>query len=614
MAVVREYVESSPDTGFYLRDRFNGDFITYQVSGTANSLLRKLGYAHGETLDSEVFQLLHRLELVYTHNSGIEPPGSLLEIESISQEGARKLKEGDREMLLTYLLESDQLRENEKKEIQEYAQERGIELGADENSSTGSNTAASDEPSATSQDENQAQNYDNTQTEIEIEIDKSGATTRFDSLTVRCEYCDEAVEAAEYIGHVGRHSGSHGEPGTLPSGFIPGDASIEEWGEVDILYQDDLSKTLRYYPICRWCGKRFYRLASFMIHLQSNRDSFDASLHQRAVEQFGRPLLLPVDEHEVAVSRSRLSGEVTDVALEELDSQLKVDSTEASPGKHIKKNNEANTRTGGAYEADAVVASTGESDGRRGEGDQELPTFPERVEDYERSWLLTDTARFFDLLSKYADATEAEERRLARHHEGILEHAQDVYNRARDLEGSLEQYKSEWGAPEQGVKIPRSLLEDLGIGDYRGDIFFLEGYPIPLQHVFERVMHAELEQSSLSGDPESIVVDIFNDSASEPQSVETDSLDSEDDQDNPESNTSAVQSPSDTPVEAGESDGLIPTSVIKDVLMMYRMHEDERREASWFHASEILQNRVNEETGLTLELDDVESDDESDPA
>lgn len=132
MAVLHEYVPSSDKEGYYIYDAYDGANVTYQVSSLARGILDRLSSCKvDEQLPGEVFHTLHRLGLIYTHQSGVEQPEELDEVLSSGQ--PKSLSTSERRMFFNELLSSNNLEPEERREIQEYVDKTEVEseIGSD---------------------------------------------------------------------------------------------------------------------------------------------------------------------------------------------------------------------------------------------------------------------------------------------------------------------------------------------------------------------------------------------------------------------------------------------------------------------------------------------------
>lgn len=126
MAVLHEYVSSSDKEGYYIYDAYDGANVTYQVSSLAHGIFDKLDSCKvDEQLPGEVFHTLHRLGLIYTHQSGVEQPEQLAEIPSSGP--SKSLSTSERRTFFNELLLSNSLEIEQQQEIQEYVDSVGLE-------------------------------------------------------------------------------------------------------------------------------------------------------------------------------------------------------------------------------------------------------------------------------------------------------------------------------------------------------------------------------------------------------------------------------------------------------------------------------------------------------
>jgi hypothetical protein len=578
MAVVHEYVPSSDKSGFYLRDGFGGNIVTYQVSAPAEELLYHLDYDDSETLQQEIFDILHRLGLIYTHNSGVEPPDSLMDIE-LDEDQVRALDTDDRETIITHLLNQSQLDQNQRSELRAYAETRNIHISEPE---VDGEDSGSDSKSSESAD-GSAESYS-----VEGE-DSTGGRGAFTQIPrVKCEYCEQPVKAVDYISHVRSLSGPHDEPGTIPDNFIPGAAALASVGDVDILYQEDLSEDYSYYPVCRWCGTRFLRLPSYRVHLNSGRESLDEALHSRDPDRYRRPILLPFEDSRVFAVASRIEAVVTPEAADKLDSVIDLQPHTPCPGGH------------GPHADDAEPDEPSES-GADEDGESDSLEFDSRIDVYEQSWVLTDLARFLDLLTRSSDENTQTHAELSRHHAAILDQHGQLSEALDSQEGTLRNYRQAWEKPEIGIRVPEDLLAEYGLDDYRGELHVPPGYPIPIRNVYETLTREWVsdEYAAVSGQDElSVFGESDGETTDEEEDIPTEGIinrDTATDYDQHALNSDSYGEPQ------------IPLSTLIEVLQEFETYEADRREPSWFHASTILRDAVESELDNSIEeLSDIE--------
>lgn len=594
MTVVHEYVPSSDKSGFYLRDGFDGTIVTYQVSGLAENLLYQLDYDDGETLKQELFDILHRLRLIYTHNSGVEPLDSLLDID-LDESDVQALDTGDREAIITHLLGQSQLDEDQQAELRAYAEQRGITLSA----------ATEEDADSSSTDDSESGNA--SETTSRDDAAQNGATEGSNELTelprVKCEYCGETVEAVDYVSHVCSLSGSHGETGEPPDGFSPGAAELVSSGDVDILYQEDFSSDCTYYPICRWCGARFFRLPSYQIHIgNNNRGEFNEALHSRNPDRYQRPVLLPFEDNHVVTTTDSVQGVVTSEAVSNLEFATGIQQRSPKPGKH-----------GISISDDTELEeqSKEDSDGRDTGG--KSGNFDSRIEVYEQNWVLTDLARLLNLLMRSVEDETETHTALSRHHTGILNHNEELISANISPDGTLRSYRQTWDEPEIGVKVPEEVLAEYDFDDYRGNLYVPPGYPIPIDDVYTDLLQQWFDENTNTGNPSAetgserlfgskraVTSRASGEEASDSEKKD-DGSSSLDDSSDLENGVGSVGQPvqSDEDSRATDSDideeVQVPVSVLQDVIHEFEAYEDNRREASWFHASMILRDAIESE-------------------
>ncbi|WP_336351829.1 hypothetical protein [Halorubellus litoreus] len=553
MAVVHEYVPNSSKSGFYIRDGFDGKVVTYQVSVPAENLLRALDFEDGDSLPNELFGVLNKLQLIYTHHSGVEPIESLKELSDLDSE-IGVLEAEDREEMLEYLLNHVKLEDNEEAEIREYAADHDISLK--ELSTAKSSDQRPDTDDATPGHEDTS---DPNRSATKPPSRYSGKN--LGSPEIECEYCAAELNAVDYLNHVKLLGGTHSEPGEFPDDFTPGTATVLKDAGADIIYPEDSDDGYRYYPVCRWCGQRFFRFPAFEIHLDSNREGKDLQVHEMNPERYSRPVLLPFDGDDLAVSRQILAEGFTDTALS--DMSFATDSLGRPP-------NDWGHETWRATESDTEQSE-------RNAGSQGPATVPERREAYEKRWLLVGLSRFLKILSKYTD-DESIRTELTQQQETIIDRLHELRAETEDTSLSLREYRESWTQPQDGLKVPDELLDELLPGKYRGDLYVPPGYCYPIESVYDRMERAWIEQQFPSG----------NESSPSPHTSDT-----------------AVpnQEQNGTEETADSGSVMVSLDVIQDTLETFRAHEDAKRESSWFHAAEILRNNLDQDTNKQLQSD-----------
>lgn len=527
MAVLHEYVPSSSKSGYYLRDSIDGNIITYQIASTAESLILSLGYDDGDRLAGELIQLLHRLRLIYTHKSGVEPPKSLQDISGFENDETAELSSEDREQLLQFLLDHADLSKEERNEILEYAYSKDVSVD--------------EQKTKDSQKEDKSTSGQKFETDLEERleeraIDKPESKSNLheenpEISKIRCGYCDREFNVLEYTEHIYRSGGNHGEVESFPPQFILQQASDTEEAGAEIVSPDHFEDDIEFYPICRWCGKRFFRIGTHRVHIKSNRSEYHKSLHSRNPARYNRPLIIPfTPNQQVPIPKFRLAKLVTDEALSNLYPTSDLENSAVSDR-----------------------ADAGEE------------TFEARLIEYERDWLLSELARFLTLLTRHYEE-ERIRRAVSIHHDAIIEKARTAYNESKDLPGSLRDYKAQWKHPEIGVRVPRQLLSEIGAGDYRGEMFLPPGYCYPVAEITQALEEAWLEQTYSD--------ESWNTDSSAQRIIK------------PEPNGGAD--------DANDSVPNIPLSAVKQVISQYEEYEGGNRQASWFHAAEILRRKMNE--------------------
>lgn len=125
MAVLHEYVPASEEEGYYLYAAHDGANITYQVSALARNLFDQLDSCEvDEQVPAEVFQILHRLGHIYTHQSGADQTSEASDISTKRQ--TKRLSPMERETLFRKLLSSE-LEAEQRQALRSYLDANPIE-------------------------------------------------------------------------------------------------------------------------------------------------------------------------------------------------------------------------------------------------------------------------------------------------------------------------------------------------------------------------------------------------------------------------------------------------------------------------------------------------------
>ena len=140
MANLHEYVESSSKEGYYLREGYRGDVLTYQLPDFAEKVLVNLDYEDEDRIANEVFYLLLNLGLIYTDGSGVEPVESLDDLPDFDSDKMSSLSPEQRKELLNMLLAHGELPPQQQEELKNYAQERDTDTNT-QGKSTGWSSA-----------------------------------------------------------------------------------------------------------------------------------------------------------------------------------------------------------------------------------------------------------------------------------------------------------------------------------------------------------------------------------------------------------------------------------------------------------------------------------------
>lgn len=138
MPKLHKYVPSSSKEGFYIYAMHNGQNVTYQVTPIARRIFDKLGYGDNTEITGEMLYTLHRLHLIYTNKSGVEPPTSFDEIsDKIEKPNSAK---GDRKRFFNTLLEEGSFDHDQQKDLDQYLKTQNIETVPSENNPPPSST------------------------------------------------------------------------------------------------------------------------------------------------------------------------------------------------------------------------------------------------------------------------------------------------------------------------------------------------------------------------------------------------------------------------------------------------------------------------------------------
>jgi ribonuclease Z len=133
MPVIHEYVPSSQKDGFYIYAMHNGQNVTYQVTESARRIFERLNYREGTELTGEMFFTLHRLGLIYTNKSGVEPPTSFDDLTSLGE--TPKYDETNRKRFFESILADGKLAKAELKDLNRYLVRQNITPNPDQSAS-----------------------------------------------------------------------------------------------------------------------------------------------------------------------------------------------------------------------------------------------------------------------------------------------------------------------------------------------------------------------------------------------------------------------------------------------------------------------------------------------
>jgi len=124
MPKLHKYAASNTKDGFYIYARHNGQNVTYQVTALARRIFEQLDYGDNTKITGEMFHTLHRLRLIYTNKSGVEPPTSFDEI--TNEVETPSSADGDRKQFFHTLLEEGNLDHEEQKDLTRYLNEQDL--------------------------------------------------------------------------------------------------------------------------------------------------------------------------------------------------------------------------------------------------------------------------------------------------------------------------------------------------------------------------------------------------------------------------------------------------------------------------------------------------------
>ncbi len=124
MPKLHKYAASNPKDGFYIYARHNGQNVTYQVTALARRIFDRLGYGDNTEITGEMLYTLHRLRLIYTNKSGVEPPTSFDEITNeVDDPSSAK---PDRERFFQTLLDEGSLDQEEHEDLTQYLESQDL--------------------------------------------------------------------------------------------------------------------------------------------------------------------------------------------------------------------------------------------------------------------------------------------------------------------------------------------------------------------------------------------------------------------------------------------------------------------------------------------------------
>lgn len=124
MPKLHKYAASNAKDGFYIYAKHNGQNVTYQVTALARRIFERLGYGDNTEITGEMLYALHRLKLVYTNKSGIDPPSSFDDI-AAEVEVSNSAK-NDRTRFFHTLLEEANLDPDARDDLTRYLEKEDI--------------------------------------------------------------------------------------------------------------------------------------------------------------------------------------------------------------------------------------------------------------------------------------------------------------------------------------------------------------------------------------------------------------------------------------------------------------------------------------------------------
>lgn len=322
MAQLHRYAPNSDKTGYYLQDSVDETDITYRISKECEEILLSFGYEDEEPISDEILYVLCELGFIDTNNS-VNKKGrrfdSTLELDDGggSGSGGGDLSEMDRHEFLNIVLKKFEMNKTMRNKLERYADAYGIEIEND------TNTDSSQSKRDTGWDSVEHTNGDSGERAIIASnvISKEALDGNCEHVEphLLCKFCDTSHTATELLGHIAySDDDSHGASGEVPSGFHPATAPVIEEGTIHVAFPATLRTNVNFHPVCRWCGKKFYRIDEYLDHMSGDQDSFDEDLHP-GNKQSQIPLLVPFDRDGTVVPTTPPLSELTEnTALEHI--------------------------------------------------------------------------------------------------------------------------------------------------------------------------------------------------------------------------------------------------------------------------------------------------------
>jgi len=140
MPVLHKYAPSSRKDGYYMRDSYDGQVVTYQLTNPATNILLALNYDDEDQVPNEILLLMYNFRLIYTHRSSVEPAKSVDNLPDLGSDDAGAISEQTREKFYSLLHDHENLSSDQLFELEHYAKSYQIQL----NTSTSTGDSDSD--------------------------------------------------------------------------------------------------------------------------------------------------------------------------------------------------------------------------------------------------------------------------------------------------------------------------------------------------------------------------------------------------------------------------------------------------------------------------------------